>query len=459
LADGGNIYYNIIVVGAIIWGIAGLGLMASPTTESDLGLGLYLLVIQLLVLHGARMIKKGIRDKNPSTLYQGKLIVVLGSIISINIISIIGGLLSLGLKVPKPRLEVPQARESIETVTVQGRVEAGGARPASTGIRGQATPPSRPDARPPTIHKPLEAKSMLGTPIPGFIGEFKCSGQRFRSCLPMVIAPEGLHGCWNICMLGCGGWGCAFLAESDKGRIVFKLPRGLEDLLKGGDAPTVSERFMDRVVKEAEVLSILRHPHLLKLLGYSKHAPILVYEYADYGSIAWQHSAGWRPSARDVAIIGYQIADALRYIHSRGIVHGDIKPSNIFIVRGVVKLGDFSGITRLLTQASIHQPTAYTPGWRAPEQVYADLRRESSERGYENRIDVYQLGNLLLYLLTGEHLDGEDVIARTSQAKAVISSVKPLEIQNLLWGMLHPYPWKRPSTDEIVARIEGIRNI
>jgi hypothetical protein len=90
---------------------------------------------------------------------------------------------------------------------------------------------------------------------------------------------------------------------------------------------------------------------------------------------------------------------------SRGMIHGDVKPGSVYIKGGVSKLGDFSSISNLVTLHSIRE-LPYTVGYRAFEQVYKEIAMRAREPGFENRLDIYQLGNTLLYTLTGEAIDG-----------------------------------------------------
>jgi len=92
-------------------------------------------------------------------------------------------------------------------------------------------------------------------------------------------------------------------------------------------------------VEEAGTIMALRCPNILRLYVASGKVLILVYEYADFGSLEWQLSKGWRPSLKDALLVAIQVGDTLmRYIHSRGLLHGDIKAGNIFIVKGSLSL-------------------------------------------------------------------------------------------------------------------------
>jgi len=295
---------------------------------------------------------------------------------------------------------------------------------------------------------------LLSSRVGGLIEGYGClEGSKHRTVnLSRGVAPEGFEGEWVCCLLGYGGWGCAYRCGKGGEVVVFKIPRGFESIIEGGGVPTVNRKLLERVVEEANTIKVLKHPSILRLYGVSSIAPLLIYEYADYGSLEWQLSRGWKPSLREALLVAIQVGDAVRYIHSRGLLHGDIKAGNIFIAGGVAKLGDFSSLARLLATTSSHSRFAYTPGWRAPEQVYSDLRRRAKERGLEQRIDVYQLGNLILYMLTGETIDGEDAVEEGRVADAA-KNVEHEGLGEVLMEALQPEPWNRPSAEEFVKKL------
>ncbi len=297
-------------------------------------------------------------------------------------------------------------------------------------------------------------ESVLSMSLNGLISGYGCiEGHTPREVvLRPGIAPNGFEGLWKCCLLGCGGWGCAYLCSQDNREVVFKVPRGFESIFEDGFVPTVDVGLLERIRNEAEVLRGLKHPCILRLLGVAKSAPVLAYEFAEGGSLDWQLSHGWSPSLRDVLLIGIQVGDALRYIHSRGLIHGDIKPGNIFIKNGVAKVGDFSSIVRLVTMSSRLSRLSYTPGFRSPEQVFADLRRRVRELGLESRIDTYLLGNLLLYLLTRRSVDGEEAVGSNEVEKAT-EAIEDPELREVIREALNPNPLQRPSTEEVVKKL------
>ncbi len=306
----------------------------------------------------------------------------------------------------------------------------------------------------PTTSSPglKQVMEITPSPLPDLKSGYGCT--RGWSIRLTGFTPQNLDGQWECCRLGCGGWGCAYKCSRGWETVVMKVPRGFESVVEGGEAPSVSVRFMERLVEKAEALSLLRHSHIVRLAGYHRHIPLLVYEYAPYGSLEWQLQRGWDPSLGDALLVGLQVGDALRYIHSRGLVHGDIKPGNVFIGgERWAKVGDFSGLVRLLSKSSrTAMPRQYTLGFRAPEQVFSDLRDRAKAAGLENRIDVYQLGNLILYLATGDTVDGEEY----TEVDEKLAEIRDPRLQGLLRLMLAKDPLERPSIEQVLPRLAEI---
>jgi len=300
------------------------------------------------------------------------------------------------------------------------------------------------------------AEEVLGRPLQGLARGPIDWGRAFKTVLPGGLAPEGFEGEWRCVKTGCGSSGCTYACRrpSGGGEAAFKVAIPLAGLVERGEMPTVEgvlyEAAMKRFLREVEALSRVRHPHVLTLLGYSRKIPLVAYELAEQGSLAWQVYSGWRPTAREAAMLGAQLAHALAAVHSAGMVHGDVKPSNVLFTGGVAKLGDFGSVRGLLftaTQATAGQHPQGTPGWRAPEQVFSDIRARAVKEKVLDRIDVYQLGATLLYALTGETLDGEDAIVDEKRRKA-LEAVEDRLLRRILARLLEPRPWRRPTAME-----------
>ena len=192
--------------------------------------------------------------------------------------------------------------------------------------------------------------------------------------------------------LGDGGFGVVFLAIDSAERLVA---------VKMLHAALTEDRYRQRFAIEANALSLLDDPALVKLYHYdvSGPDPMLVTEYVPGGTMAKQlHGRGvFAPAEAAEAI--RQLAEVVHKVHEAGLVHRDIKPSNILIgADGRYKLGDF-GLAKRLDRDDDLTPTGRsiggTPEYSAPEQF-----RSSGD--CDGRADIYALGATFYRLLTGK---------------------------------------------------------
>jgi hypothetical protein len=415
-------------------------------------IGITGLTSSILVIVGANMINSGEVGK----VRKGGILVLIFSIISLIpsyggliigfILSLIGGILALTWK-PKYLVSIITAAPS--TIPQSGFVTQRQLQvPVSSGGSPQVTPFVDLDF----------VSSLRNVSLEGLVSGYGCeSSKLFKVNFIAGFVPKEFEGVWDCCLLGCGGWGCAYLCIRGNEKIVVKVPRGFESVIEGGiEAPTGHEILLKKIKSEAEIMSSLNHPNIIKLLGVSNRVPLIIYEFADYGSLYWQLNKGWRPSLRDVIMIGIQLGDALRYIHYRGLIHGDIKPSNVFIKDKIAKLGDFSSTVKLLSSVSISK-MVYTIGFRAPEQVYLELKKKAMGMGIENRIDIYQIGNLLLYILTGESIDGEEAI-NDKLVMDKLNGISNEDLKQILAKALALEPAKRPSAEDLTKMLYTVWN-
>ncbi len=206
---------------------------------------------------------------------------------------------------------------------------------------------------------------------------------------------------------------------------------------------------------ERRTLARLSHPALTAIFDAGTHddRPYLVMELVR-GETLTERYQRTALGVAEVARIGIPLADALSYVHARGIVHRDIKPSNILLGSdGAVRLADF-GIARLLTEATRVTATGMTMGtaaYLAPEQV----RGASAETAG----DVYALGLVLLEALSRAPVfTGPPDVAALARliAPPEIDPGLPAGLRTLLRAMTADRPDQRPTAVEVGT---GLRQV
>jgi serine/threonine protein kinase len=190
--------------------------------------------------------------------------------------------------------------------------------------------------------------------------------------------------------IGQGGFGVVFSAtDTELGReVAVKIVRG-----HLADNDTVAAAFK----REAALIAALAHPNVVTLHDYGvlDGVPYLVFERLR-GETLGARIERQRPDARAAVAIAGEIARALEHAHQAGIVHADLKPSNVFLCDGGgVKVLDF-GLARLQSDSDEKRPLrgAGTPGFMAPEQWRGEPPTPAS--------DVFSVGVLLYDMLAGK---------------------------------------------------------
>ena len=213
-------------------------------------------------------------------------------------------------------------------------------------------------------------------------------------------------------LLGRGGMSVVYLAEDLRlhRKVALKLiaPELAED-----------ERFRERFLAESELAASLDHPNVVPIYeaGEAEGVLFIAMRYVEGHDLKELLGGGAIPSERAIALCA-QIASALDSAHARGLVHRDVKPSNVLIDPKAgpadhVYLADF-GLTRRLTEQGGRFGTELslgTPGYVAPEQI------EGKE--VDGRADLYSLGCLLY-----ECLAGESPFRRASEAATLFAHLE-----------------------------------
>jgi len=240
-------------------------------------------------------------------------------------------------------------------------------------------------------------------------------------------------------LLGRGGMSAVYKAVDERnGRTVaVKIVRAGDPLLA------------QRMAQEARALERLRHPGLVRLLdvGVAHGQPFLVMELVDGPTLAATLRGG-PLGAEGSAALGARLGDALGYVHAQGIVHRDVKPSNILLsAGGEARLGDF-GIARLLDASTltVNGTTLGTAAYMAPEQL------EDHQVGPS--ADVWSLGMVLLECLTGHRVyegTASEVVARRLAGPVPLPAGLPVPWKLVLSGMLDHRPDQRLDGTEVAA--------
>jgi serine/threonine protein kinase len=208
-----------------------------------------------------------------------------------------------------------------------------------------------------------------------------------------------------------------------------------------------------RMAREAQALESVDHPNLVRLLdsGLIDSQAYLVMTYVDGPTLGARLGVGPLEPG-EAAAVGAAVADALDYIHARGIVHRDVKPANVLITAtGQACLSDF-GVARLADASTITLAgtTLGTVSYMAPEQL------ENHQVGPS--ADVWSLGVVLLESLTGRRVytgSPSEVIARRLAEPDPVPAAIPEPWNALLSRMLVRSPEERPTAHEVGEQLRN----
>src|SRR5262245_33856363 len=193
--------------------------------------------------------------------------------------------------------------------------------------------------------------------------------------------------------IGRGGMGVIYRARQQHSRRIVAVKRVLAHQVN-------SHETLVRFRREAEAVASLDHPNILPIHEVSESEEGLPYfsmKYAMGGSLRTA-APTLRKNTRECVRVMAKVARRIAYAHSKGILHRDLQPGNILLdENGEPLVSDF-GLAKWMDQTSDLTRTLETlgtPGYIAPEQsecLAADLTPAA---------DVYSLGAILFYLLTG----------------------------------------------------------
>ncbi|EDV22346.1 uncharacterized protein TRIADDRAFT_28793 [Trichoplax adhaerens] len=249
----------------------------------------------------------------------------------------------------------------------------------------------------------------------------------------------------KIRIVGRGAYGTVYLCRRlvDNGLVIIKqIP--VEDM-------TIEER--QSAINEVKVLSVLKYPNIIGYYDsfYEDKALMIVMEYAEGGTIFeyLQQRRDELLSEEEILHLFVQILQSLHHVHSKNILHRDLKTQNILLNdrRTVAKLGDF-GISKVLNSKSKANTVVGTPCYISPELCEG--------KPYNHKSDIWSLGCVLYELASlkraFEAPNLPALVMKIMRGKfAPISSIYSEDLRGLILSMLHLDPSRRPELDEIMA--------
>jgi serine/threonine-protein kinase len=217
-----------------------------------------------------------------------------------------------------------------------------------------------------------------------------------------------------------------------------------------------------RFIQEARSAAQLTHPNIVTIhqIGFLKGTLYIVMEYVDGGSLAEMLTVRKRFDPAEAVAIVRQAAEGLRYAHSRGFIHRDIKPQNLLLTsEGVVKIADMGLVRHVASAEEGKEWKAYgTPYYISPEQVTGDPPPDF-------RTDIYSLGATLYEMVTGrppftaptpQEIMRQHVIEPLPDAGQFVPDL-PASLCALLAKALAKEPEDRyPSAADLIAALDAL---
>lgn len=263
--------------------------------------------------------------------------------------------------------------------------------------------------------------------------------EELRGTDPRRIGPYELVG-----VLGSGGMGRVYLGRTAAG-VTAAVKVIHADLSRDPE-------FRRRFRREVETTAAITGPRLAAVLDSDVEAehPWLATEYVAGPSLA-SAVAATGPLTPEAAVqVATGVAEALAAIHAQGLVHRDVKPSNVLLAPDGPRLIDF-GIARGAADSRLTRTGVAlgTPQFMAPEQIQGD--RETGPAA-----DLFALAGVLLYAMTGEYPFGEGsavtLLYRIVHEAPRLEPVRP-DLRPLLAACLDKDPAARPSAIEVAQHL------
>ncbi|ACS33476.1 protein kinase domain-containing protein [Thermococcus gammatolerans] len=213
--------------------------------------------------------------------------------------------------------------------------------------------------------------------------------------LPADFPPQLAYKYADVELIGKGGFARVYKAKRKDGKVVaVKIPLSLDE--------NTGKAFLREITNWLH----LKHPNIVRLYDANiLPIPFLEMEYCE-------SSLEKLPKPLPVEVASYivfNIAEGLKYAHSKGIIHRDLKPSNILLKNGTPKISDW-GLSKVMTETHSTTLASFTPFYASPEQTSRRFGKP------DHRSDIWQLGVIFYQLVTGRlPFEGDDLIEVVSR--------------------------------------------
>jgi len=280
--------------------------------------------------------------------------------------------------------------------------------------------------------------------------------------------PAGSHvGPWRILRwLGEGGYGVVYLAEDTRAVSEGGVTEPVAVKLAVGRTREEEPQARRRLLREAESLSRVAHPQVVRLLGQGEHqgVPFLVLEYVA-GPKLYDWSALRNRTAREVVAPVGTLALALQAVHGAGVFHRDLKGENVLVRESDGQpvlldfgVGDYEGASTL-TETVLPPGTAHYRSAEAVRFLLENPERSGARYRFTLADELYALGVLLYRLLTDEYPFSpelprdvlyERILEGEPPAPVVLNPRVPRSISDLAMRLLSKEPEARGESAEAV---------
>lgn len=165
-----------------------------------------------------------------------------------------------------------------------------------------------------------------------------------------------------------------------------------------------TQNSIDTLFSEVETMKDLDHLNIVQYLGFEAREDVynLFLEYVPGGSVKAILDHYGRFSEQIIRNLNTQVLDGLAYLHSRGILHRDLKADNLLLdIDGTIKISDFgiSKHSRDIYSNNAEMSMQGTIFWMAPEVIHNVV--ENEKQGYSAKVDVWSLGCVILEMFAG----------------------------------------------------------